>query len=98
MADAKKTAYIRDLVRRIQELDTLFDDAADIENEYFDLGYNSVGANPIVDADVSIYVLTATDIGNAITLIQQIKNLAAGTAVTASDYAATTNVFKRAPV
>ena len=57
MADAKKIAYIRDLVRRVQELDVLFDDAADIEKEYFDLGYNTIGSNPIVDADVANYVL-----------------------------------------
>jgi len=91
MADAKKVAYIRDLVRRIQELDTLFDDAADIEKEYFDLGYNTIGSNPIVDADVSTYVLTQADITNGITLIGAIKTLAV-------TYAGTTNAFKRAPV
>ena len=91
MADAKKVAYIRDLVRRIQELDTLFDDSADIEKEYFDLGYNDIGANPIVDADVATYVLTAADIGAGITLIGAIKTLAV-------TYAGTTNTFKRAPV
>lgn len=98
MADAKKTAYIRDLVRRVQEMDTVFDDAADIENEYFDLGYDSVGANPIVDADVAAYTLTAADIGLGITLIQQLKNMGGNAAVTTGDYAATTNKFKRAPV
>ena len=98
MADAKKTAWLRDFVRRIQELDVLFDDVGDIENEYFDLGYNSGGANPIVDADVSAYILTAADITNGITLIQQVKNMGGNAAVTTGDYAATTNVFKRAPV
>lgn len=98
MADAKKTAYIRDLVRYMQELDTKFDDAPDIENEYFDLGYNSGGANAIIDADVINYNLTAANMASAITLVQQIKNLAGNTAVTTGDYALTTNIFKRAPV
>jgi len=91
MADAKKVAYIRDLVRRIQELDVLFDDSADIEKEFFDLGYNDIGVNPIVDADVSTYVLTAADISAGITLIGAIKTLAV-------THASTTNKFKRAPV
>ena len=97
MADAKKVAFIRHLIRRMQELDTIFDEAPDIESEYFDLGYNVGGANPIVDADVTTYVLTATDIGNAITLIQQCKNMESGAAVTTGNYGATTNVFKRSP-
>ena len=91
MADAKKVAYIRDLVRRIQELDVLFDDSADIEKEYFDLGYNDIGTNPIVDADVATYVLTQADIAAGITLIGAVKTLAV-------THAATTNKFKRAPV
>ena len=91
MADAKKVAFIRDLVRRMQELDVLFDDSADIEKEYFDLGYNSIGTNPISDADVLPYILTQADITNGITLIGVIKT-------TAATYAATTNAFKRSPV
>lgn len=98
MADAKKTAFVRHMVRRIQELDTIFDEAPDIESEFFDLGYNSGGANAIVDADVAVYNLTAADIGNGITLLQQCKNMESGAAVTTGNYGATTNVFKRAPV
>ena len=98
MADEKKKAFIRNMVRRLQELDTIFDEAPDIESEYFDLGYNSGGANEIVAADVSIYVLTPTDIAAGITLIQQLKNMEAGSAVTTGNYGATTNIFKRAPV
>ena len=98
MADDRKVAYLRDLIRRLQELDTLFDDAADIENEYFDLGYNSGGAREVIDADVIQWGLTAANIGSGITLIQQIKNMAGNTAVTTGDYAATTNIFKRAPI
>ena len=98
MADAKKTAFIRDLVRRMQELDSLLDDAQNIEEEYWDLTYNSGGANAIVDADVAAYALTAADITNAITVIGRLKAMADGTAVTTADNQAVTNVFKRAPV
>ena len=98
MADAKKEAFVRHLARRMQEQDTIFDEAPDIESEYFDLGYNSAGSNPIVDADVTVYNLTAADITSAINLIQQLKNMEANTAVTTDDYGATTNKFKRAPV
>ena len=98
MADAKKAAYIRELVRNIQELDAIFDAAPDLENEYFDLGYNSGGANAIVDADVASINLTAADIASGITLIQQVKNMAGNVAVTTGDYALTSNIFKRAPV
>lgn len=98
MADDRKIAYLRDLIRVMQELDTIFDNAPDIENEYFDLGYNSGGARQVIDADVAQWGLTAANIGSGITLIQQVKNLAGNTAVTTGDYALTTNVFKRAPI
>lgn len=98
MADAKKEAFIRHLARRMQEQDTIFDEAPDIESEFFDLGYNVGGANEIVDADVSVYNLTAANISSAITLIQQLKNMEAGAAVATANYGATTNIFKRAPV
>lgn len=98
MADAKKVAYIRDLVRRMQELDVLLDDAENIEEEYWDLGYNVTGTNEIVDADVAAYSLTAADIVNAITVIGRLKAMATGAAVTTADNQAVTNVFKRAPV
>lgn len=98
MADDRKNAYLRDLIRVMQEMDTLFDNAPDIENEYFDLGYNSGGAREVIDADVIQWGLTAANIGSAITLIQQVKNLAGNAAVTTGDYALTTNIFKRAPV
>ena len=98
MADDRKIAYIRDLVRRIQEIDTLFDDAPDITNEFYDLGYNSGGAREITDADVLPFGLTAANIASGVTLVEQIANMAGNSAVTTADYAATTNIFKRAPV
>ena len=98
MADAKKTAYIREITRTIQEIDTIFDNLEDLKKEYTDLGYAPAGANPIVDADLAAYNLTADNMTAGVTLLQQMINLATGAAVTVADYSATSNIFKRAPV
>lgn len=61
---------------------------------YFDRGYNSGGANPITDSDVAELGLTATQVGDWITLIEQLGNFFGNSAVITADYDATTNKIR----
>ena len=97
MADERKLAYIREVVRGIQSIIPFLDDLANLENEYFDNGYDGAGADPIVDANLTIHNLTATEFGNGITLMQQLEKFRTNQAVTTGDYALTINDFRRAP-
>lgn len=61
---------------------------------YFDRGYNSGGANELIDADIVGYDVVAADITNFITLAQQLDNFANNGAVSTGDYAANLNKLR----
>lgn len=67
----------------------------DRKGVYFDRGYNSAGSNPIVDGDVSALDLTAAQVGNWITLLEQLEKFFTNTAVTTADYDATLSAMRR---
>ena len=69
-------------------------DAADIVSVYFDRGYDSGGSDPIVDGDIAGLNITATQVGAAITLFQQLANFVDNAAVTQADYDATLNTIR----
>ena len=75
-------------------LAAIIDEAADMDTVYFDRGYNSGGGDPIADADVSSLGITAADVGDFITLAQQLANFANNAAVTQGDYDATLNKMR----
>lgn len=68
--------------------------AKDVDSVYFDRGYNSGGADPIIDADIVGLEITATELGAFITLTQQLANFADNAAVTQGDYDATLNQIR----
>jgi hypothetical protein len=70
------------------------DKLANLENVYFDRGYNSGGSNPITDEDLTSLGYTAADLANLITLIQQLNNFLGNSAVTSGDYDATLNAVR----
>ncbi len=61
---------------------------------YFDRGYNSGGADEIVDGDLEALGITAADLASTVTLAQQLENFAAGDAVSPADYNATLNKMR----
>lgn len=74
----------------------LLDAIPEFENTYFDETWNSGGGDEIVNADVSSRNITAAEIGNFVTMAQQLKNFFGNSAVTTGDYAATVNVMRHA--
>lgn len=70
------------------------DRLANLETVYFDRGYNGGGANPIGDGDVVSLGVTAAQLANLITLVQQLNNFMGNSAVTAADYDSTLNAVR----
>lgn len=97
MANERKKAFIRHVVRRVQEMVAIADDVADLENEYFDNGYNSGGGDAVTDGDMAIHDLTAAQFGSLITVMQQFDKLMTNQVVTQGDYIANLNAARRSP-
>lgn len=72
----------------------LGDNLSDLESVYFDRGYNSGGANQIVDGDIVSLNITATHLAALITLAQQLENFLGNLPVTQADYDATLNALR----
>lgn len=93
MADNRVTLFQKEIIRAMQQIDEIFDNAENWEEEWFDV-YSTL----VTDASMAQHNLTAANFTTFITLIQQFKNMAVGTAITNADYQTTTNVAKRATV
>ena len=66
--------------------------SVDLTAQYFDLGYNSGGADEIIDDDLTNFNgVTATQVSNVITALDQLKNYFNNSAVTTGDYASIYN-------
>lgn len=70
-------------------------DLADLTDVYFNRGYDSAGADPIVDGDVSNLNKTAAEIALMITLAQQFANFLDNSAVTTGDYDSTLSSMRQ---
>lgn len=79
-----------------QKLIEAMDDSEQFENTYFDNTWNSGGGDAIEDADVSSRLVTAAELSNFITLIQQFRDFVGNSSVTSGDYAATLNAMRHA--
>jgi len=95
-ASLKKTRFAQRMIDLHQKLADVADNAADIEKEYFDLGYDSGGSDPIIDTDIENLGITAAAITSGITMLQQCDKLFTNQATTPADYIATINQFRRA--
>ena len=98
MAGERKTAYIRKVVSDCQALANLGREWANYDNEYSDNGYAGGGANPITDANVAPYDMTAAQFTSLITLMQNFEKLRTNQIPTTGDYATTLHAILRAPV
>lgn len=72
----------------------LLDDLPELSGTYFDNTWNSGGADVIVDGDVSSRNITASQIGNFITMADQLVNFFSNSAVTQADYAVSVNALR----
>jgi len=88
---SQKTQYAGQIRATATKLAQVANEAEDIVSIYFDRGYNSGGASPIIDDDVASENLTAANIASFITLAQQLANFLGNAAVSAADYDATLN-------
>lgn len=98
MSGEKKTAFIRKVVSDCQALANLGREWANYDNEYFDNGYNTAGADEIVEANLANYDMSITQFTNLITLMQNFEKLRTNQVPTTGDYAAHLNAALRAPV
>jgi hypothetical protein len=77
----------------------LFKEAIDLEGVYFDEGFNDVGADPIIDGDISSLPgnPTAATVAAFITVAQQLQKFDVGDGgdpVTTANYGASVNAMR----
>lgn len=89
-----KANFIGKVLNTATSVAQLFDEVPDIEGVYFDRGYNSGGAEPIVQADLDSFGVDLSEFTAMITCIQQLKNFANNAAVTQGDYSSTVNQLR----
>ena len=90
-----KTNYVNKMLARTKDLANVKTALHEIYNTYFDRGYNSGGSDPIQDSDIVSANVTATDVANMITLIENLDKFFDNQSVTTGDYDATLNQFRR---
>lgn len=91
---ATKITFAEQAQGMATSLAQLGDNLSDLESVYFDRGYNSGGADQIVDGDIVSLDITATQLGALVTLAQQLSNFLGNASVTTADYDATLNVVR----
>jgi len=90
-----KANFINKVLNTATTLAQEFDQAPDTEAVYFDRGYNSGGANEIVQDDLTEpYGVALADFTAMITCIQQLIKFAQNQAVYQGDYSATVNKLR----
>ena len=88
----QKELYVVELIRISNTLSQVMEKPELLTGQYFDLGYNSGGSDPIVDGDlINFNGIVAADVTNAITALEQLTNYFSNSAVTQGDYAASYN-------
>lgn len=92
----EKELYAQDVMVTAQKIaKDVMDVAPSLIAQYFDNGYDGAGSDPILDAQLlNFNSLTAADIANVITALQQIENYFNNAAVTTADYAVTYNTVR----
>ncbi len=89
-----KTVFAQKCQQLAQSISGEGDLLAAIAKAWFDRGYNTVGANPLVDGDVTGLKLTAADVTSFITFAQQFGNFLGNVAVSTGDYKSTLNKIR----
>ncbi len=90
----KKTSFANACKNVSTQLALAANEIDDLIGIYFDRGYNSGGANEIVDADLTDQNVSAADVTAFITMAQQFNNFLDNASVTEGDYDATLNKLR----
>lgn len=93
MAD-RKLSFAQNLQGKISVLAKAADELENLYTIFFDRGYNSGGSNTIVDGDLSSIGITAAELGEAITFIENLGKLLNNQDPTNADYDATLNKIR----
>lgn len=92
---ADKSTYVRKLMDAATRLSQVANEFGDLVSVYFDRGYNSGGSDELVDGDIASGLgITAVDVGNGVTLAQQLDNFLNNASVSTGDYDATLNKLR----
>lgn len=90
-----KTKFTGQAIGIADTLAKVRNDLADLNDVYFDRGYNSGAADPIVDDDITDSNKTAAEVAAMITLAQQFANFVNNSDVTTGDYDATLSAMRQ---
>lgn len=91
----EKQRYANEVQANASNLDVVRSNIKEIVGTYYDLGYNDVGSNPILDGDIlTIVNFDATDLAGYITVAQQLTNFFENTALTPADYGSNVNKIR----
>lgn len=88
---ARKLLFVQNVQGKIGILAKAADELKNLYDMYFDRGYNSGGANEIVDGDITATEITAADLGAAVTFIENLDKLLNNQDPANSDYDSTLN-------
>lgn len=92
----RKEAYIADAMLKSKTITEVKNFVRTLEKQYFDNTYNSGGADEILNADLTAYDITATQFGDYMNVVTELKKLFFNEAVTQGDYAKSLNVIEHA--
>lgn len=84
----QKQTYIQQQLNAATQLQAVCDQLIDFATPYFPRGYNAGGSDPITDADLVSFGLTAADFTNLITLSGDLAKFLGNEAVSTGDRAA----------
>jgi hypothetical protein len=87
--NAQERAFVQRVQSNANKLADEIATAIELQAVYFDRGYDSGGANELVDADLADLFITATQLASYVTMAQQIENFRDNAAVTSADYGST---------
>ena len=88
---SRKLDFTQNLQGKVGALALAADELKNLYDLYFDRGYNSGGADPIVDGDIADTEITAADVTLAITFVENLEKLLTNQDPTNGDYDATLN-------
>lgn len=91
---SRKSDFAESIMRSITQIAQHGDRGDDAVTIYFDRGYNSGGADAIVDADLTNLGITAAELADGITLFQNLNKFINNDTPAQADYDVTLNKLR----
>lgn len=82
MTAKQKAQFLQQLQVTMTQLGALADQASTLADLFADRGYDSLASDPVVDADLTDFGVTAYELSVAVNLLQNVKKLVNGDATT----------------